>query len=337
MRFSDSLRKGIVQSIRGGLFAKFRLPTRRLTLFFGDIFIGYLDECEKSGFGKEMGSAGQQWMTLFFGTLAPSAMKKLPVPFLNIIMKKIWTYVALMDDFAMQKSGNIITIRTKNEAISMAIGKNEFSTGLYTGILGVLYNSRIETVSVNQTMGENTYVFRIAGGIESHMGGRSKEEYVRLNSMEESEDGFTLKDAISRGVFEIKGGKRIYFRGRPLYAVENTLFHIIGNKGVILDKVQEISYGFFSKVVIQDTDSEKKLVLLKTLLQSMGWGIFSVAVKGREILVEIKNPPYGLQTDGENWEFLARTILGYLWLIDRKFRMKALQAKGRHLYIIYSR
>jgi hypothetical protein len=72
-------------------------------------------------------------------------------------------------------------------------------------------------------------------------------------------------------------------------------------------------------------------------MQSMGWGVLRIAVKGKEMRLEITSPPCGLQKEGENWEFLAKTILGYLWLIDRKLTIKDIQKKGRCLTIIYSR
>lgn len=336
MRLSESLRKGAMEAFRGGLVNKFKIRRRRVTLFFGDIFIGYVRACEKSGYKKEMEAAGQKWMVLYFRTLVPSAMKKLPISLLNMIMKKVWVNIGLMDDFNMEKNNNVATIKTANEAISKAIGDNGFSIGLYKGILNVLYESGAETVSAKQSAESSAYVFRITGKDPGVFEGKDKAEYDKLNTLKGME-GFALKDAFKSRILELKEGNKIYFRGRPVYPVENTIFHIIGNAGVLLDKVQEISFEFFRGLVEPETSDEKKLVLLKTLLQTMGWGALKIAVRDKEIEIGIENPPFGLQRERDNWEFLARAILGYLWLIDKKFRIKHAEEKGRRLRITYSR
>ncbi|MCJ7816253.1 MAG: hypothetical protein MUP55_00185, partial [Candidatus Aenigmarchaeota archaeon] len=174
MRLSESLRKGVMESFYGGLVNRFKIRRRRVTLFFGDIFIDYLKECEKSNFRNEMVSLGQKWMVLYFGILVPSAMKRLPVTLLNIAMKKVWVNLGLMDDFKMEKKDSIVTISTRNEAISKAVGGNGFSVGLYMGILNVLYESDIETISVEQTSENNTYVFRITGKTYKDLCGKGK-------------------------------------------------------------------------------------------------------------------------------------------------------------------
>ena len=50
---------------------------------------------------------------------------------------------------------------------------------------------------------------------------------------------------------------------------------------------------------------------------------------------KIKNPPLGIQKENDNWDFLILTILGYLWLIDKNFKIKEV-GMGKKLSVLYS-
>jgi hypothetical protein len=335
MRLSESLRKGAMETFHGGIINRFKIKRRRDTLFFGDILSGYLKECERRGFREEMVSIGEEWMLLYFNSVVPPAMKKAPLFLLNMAMKRVWVNIGLMDDFRMEKRGDVVTIRTRNEALSRAIGENGFSVGLYVGILECIYGRKTRAVSVRQTIGDNVYVFRIGSEECRIPEGRDKESYDRLNRPGKLK-GMTLEYAFRNRILELTRDNRIRFRGRVVYPVENTVFHVIGSRGVCIDSVQDVSYGFFSGLVSSGTD-ESRLVLLKTLLQAMGWGTVNIAVRKRGLEFGITNPPFGLQKQDDSWDFIARVILGYLWLSDRKFRIKSLGRKGRVLRIAYSR
>jgi hypothetical protein len=334
MRLSESLRKGVMESLHGSLVSRIGIKrSRRLTLFFGDIFINYLKECEKFGYRDEMFSVGRTWMSLYFHVLVPSVMKSLPLSLLNIAMRKVWVNAGLMDDFSMEKEGDSLIIRTKNEAISRHIGENGFSVGLYMGIVNSLFGEA-EIAKVEQAIESNIYSFRITGRKFRSPEGKLKAEYDMLNKMKKME-GFTLSDAFRKKMLVLNEDNKIYFRERPLYPVENTVFHIIGNEGVLLEKVPEISCQFFSAVVDRDAPVEKRLLLLKTLLQVMGWGIIKMAVSEREIVVNIDSPPFGMQKEKENWEFLSSTILGYLWTIDKGFTVKTKYEGEKYITLAY--
>ena len=67
----------------------------------------------------------------------------------------------------------------------------------------------------------------------------------------------------------------------------------------------------------------------------MGWGILTIIKKEKEIIIEIKNPPYGIQKESDNWDFIINVILGYLWVIDKKFRIIEIKCFFKKLIIKY--
>ena len=117
--------------------------------------------------------------------------------------------------------------------------------------------------------------------------------------------------------------------------MENTLFHLIGIKGPLLNDVPDISHDYFKGLIEQGSDMEK-LSLIKNLLQSMGWGRISIANMGNETVFRIDHPPYGFQADRDNWDFLIRVILGYLWLINRKYAIADVRMQHMILTVRYS-
>ncbi|MEE8401324.1 MAG: hypothetical protein V3R86_04155, partial [Candidatus Hydrothermarchaeaceae archaeon] len=120
-----------------------------------------------------------------------------------------------------------------------------------------------------------------------------------------------------------------------LAPVENTIFHILSNFGVLLEEVPMISYDYF-KERIEESSADRKLTLLKTLLQTMGWGVVRILQETPTLSIDIQNPPYGLQPENDNWTFLANTILGYLWLLDREFRIEKMVDSNKRLTITYT-
>ncbi len=106
----------------------------------------------------------------------------------------------------------------------------------------------------------------------------------------------------------------------------------------MLDKVPSISYNFFKEVVDVDSTDKQKLVLLKNLLQTMGWGVVNIVIrKEGGILIEIKNPPYGLQLEGDNWHFLVNTVLGYIQVIDADFEIVDVGDNSKNIRVVYGR
>ncbi|MCK4531596.1 MAG: hypothetical protein KAT94_01905 [Candidatus Aenigmarchaeota archaeon] len=335
MKISELFRKNILETGVGEVVNKLKIKKRRNSLFFGDIFINYVRDCEAAGYPKEMMDIGQKWMFLYFKQLVPNTVKKLPLPILSRIMKRVWINVGLMEDFNIKVNNGLMEIETRKEAITGTIGRNQFSVGLFIGICNALFNSGVEVVRVSQTKNHNRYVFRINKDETIKIEYKDKKTYDKLNYLKPVK-GFTLNDAFKRKIFQLREN-RIYFRGKSVYTVENTLFHLIGEKNILTDKISQISRDFFSNIIDVDTPDTRKLGLIKILLQTMGWGVVKIMTKEKKIIFEIRNPPFGLQKEKDNWIFLIKALLGYLWILDKNFKLKSTEYHGKLLEIVYSK
>jgi hypothetical protein len=334
MRLSESLKRNIMETSVGRLLNKFKIKSRRNVLFFEDILANYIKECEKAGYEKEIRDIAKKWMNLTMQQMTPQVLKRTPMFFLNVVMKKVWTNLGLMDDLKVSKQGNLVNIETKNEGITTFIGKNNFTLGLFIGILNVLFKSEIECIDYLQTKRFCKYSFKIKNEpflIHS----KGKNLYDKLNNSLKTE-GFNLEDAFQKNIFKLKRNNRIYFRRTVIRPAENTLFHLISNENILIEKVPVISYNYFHKIIKEKTTKERKLYLLKNILEANGWGIIKIIIYKKKILFKIKNPPYGLQLEKNNWNFLAATILGYLWLLDKKFRIYSMNDNYKQLIMTYS-
>lgn len=335
MKFSESLRKKIMNVNVGRITNRFKARHRVNVLFFEDIIAEYLKLCDKLGYEKEIFEIGREYTSIAISNFLPPIMKKLPMTLLfNKIIKKIWINIGGLDDLNVERVADSITMRTENEAIVRIIGKNSFSAGATTGLFSALIGEQLECIEINQIDKSCKYVLKILNhdvGIERM---RSKRQYMELNRFK-SMYGFTLKGAL-RNKTLILSRNKIYFRGKLLSYFENTLYHLIGNKGVLLERVPEISYRFFDEIIEKSSTKEKKLRLLKMLLQVMGWGVLDIVVRDKKIIFKIKNPPYGL-SEVDNWEFLAKSIQGYLWLLNKSYKISDIRHTHKRLLITYSR
>lgn len=335
MRLSESLRKNIFETSVGGIINRLKIRKRRSMFFFEEIYSEYVKMCEDNGYGKEMMEIGRDWMSMCFERVVMTSLKKIPpIILLNTIMKKLWVTSGLMNDFKASKAEGTVTVKTKEEGLTRFIGKNQLMVGFYIGVLSSLFKRELEPVNITQTKAECEYVFRITGKKVAPIKSKEKSVYDRLNYME-TVKGFTIKDLLEKNVFQLRDNNRVYFRNKSISPIENTLFHIIGNRKILFDEIPKISYGHF-KDIIMDSSDDKKLTLLKTILQAMGWGIIKITAKGKKIVFEIKSPPYGLQTNEDNWDFLTRVILGYLWILDKEFRIKQIRNDYKKLWVEYS-
>jgi len=335
MKISELLRRETLQIAGGVILNYFKIKKRRDTLYFGDIPAEYFLLCEKNGLGKEVQDTARDWMYLYFSVLIPDAFKKIrPERLLNGLVKKIWINMGLMSDFSMKEEGKRVLIETRNEGTSELIGKNSFQVGFYEGILNALYGKESEVTDVKQTKRECSYGFKISEkgfAIE----GKKKDEYNKLNQIPRMK-GLTLDEMLKRRIFNMDG-RKLYFRERVIYPIENTIIHLFSNKGLLLEKVPGISYGFFNGIVEKNAENEDKLRLLKNLMEAMGWGIFTVAEEKERVRMKIENPPYGLQKDKDNWDFLIRMIEGYLRTIDKNYRVEDVNQGYKLLKMGFSR
>ncbi len=76
--------------------------------------------------------------------------------------------------------------------------------------------------------------------------------------------------------------------------------------------------------------------MIKSVLQMMGWGTINIIIEKKKIVFHINNLPYGLQLEKDNWNFLIRVILGYLWLLDKKFKIMNVKTCYKKLIVNYS-
>jgi predicted RNA-binding protein YlqC (UPF0109 family) len=335
MRVSELLRRGALKTNVGGILNRIKIRSRRDTLFFEEIGAKYVGECCKSGYEKEMEAIGEQWMALYFKYLLPSAIRSVPPKFfLNTIAKKIWVSIGMMDHFRIEEKDGIFEIKTANEGLTRIIGKNGLMAGFYKGILSSIYGKEFRIIEMSQAKENSRYVFEKTD-IPFDLTGKSKMVYDRLNRISGG-SGFTLNDAIRARIFELNDNG-IYFRGKSISPIENTLFHLIGNRGLLLDKVAYISNEFFGGIVKNETTEKQKATLLKTLLQTMGWGIVNIEIARKNFVVAIKYPAYGLQLDDDNWDFFVQMILGYLRLADENLQVDRTWHRHPKLKITYSR
>ncbi|MFH1228848.1 MAG: hypothetical protein V1678_00290 [Candidatus Aenigmatarchaeota archaeon] len=335
MRLTESLNKNILESGVGGISNKFKIKKRRDILFFEDIIANYVKECEKNGHRNEMLIVGEKWLCIsLYQTIHP-LFKKFPMLFLNSILKKLWVNLGLVDNLAVSMENGRAIIITENEAITRIIGRNSIMTGSYKGILEVVLDSEVNVSSVSQNKKNCKYVFNITNKPFIPMASKRKDLYDRLNRNPNIK-GLNLRDALKGGLINVDENNKVLFRGKYTIMGETTLLHLMGNLGIMLDRLPVISYEYFKEIVRDESTPERKLILIKTLLQTMGWGQVNILKSKGVVKLEIKYPPHGIQTEKDNWRFLIETFLGYLWLIDKRFKIKSDSTSQQKLSVTYS-
>jgi len=334
MRLSESLRKGVLEAAVGGVMNKFKIQRRRDTFFFEELISDFIFESERRGFGAAVEEMGRKWGYLNSGTLLPDALKMVPPLFIiNTVMKKVWQNLGLVEDIRAEKAGVTILLRTAGESVTRMIGPNRLTTGMYAGIISQLFGRTAVPLKAVQGRKRCEYTFGLREGRLGYAG-RPRDAYMKLNKMPPAA-GHTLKDALRTGIFRLSGN-RIYFRGRLVTPVENTIFHLLGESGILRERIPCISHDFFSGVAKGKVGVEERLSLAKALFQVMGWGVFSIVMgRGTGMTIEIKNPPCSL-APSDNWDYLALTLLGYLWLIDRRLTFSGSRKSNRGVSFTYS-
>lgn len=337
MRMSESLRKNIFETSAGGIINKFKIVKRRSPFFFDEIGLKYVKLCDERGYDKELRKMSHEWGFMLFERIVSSVTKKLPLPHLvscNIIVKKLFSHLGYMEGIRFSRNGDIAIVNTKNEENIKIIGINSLHTGLHMGFSTAIFNSQMEFLGAKETGNGNCeYTFKILNKPPPFRA-KDKSTYDRLNSLP-SMQGPTLKDALKNNIFKMKGN-RIYFRGKVISSIESTIFHLFSNRRILLEEVPKISYDYFKDIVKKESSDEEKLNLLKFLLQAMGWGIIKITMKGKRIVFHINYPPYGFQVESDNWDFIIIVILGYLWLIDKRFKIDKVNISYKKLRVEYS-
>lgn len=335
MRLSESIRRGVLETKVGRVINKFKVKKgRRDTFFFDDIGLNYVKLLEDNGYGERLRLLSYKWGVITSAMILPSSVKILPYTIsCNMLLRDMYINIGYMQDIHFKKVSDIIEIRTKNEENVKKIGINNLHIGMLMGICTSFFNSEIAFLEAKCSLsGDCAYKFRIMNKPVS-LDAKGKEVYNKLNEIP-SASGLTIKNALKLKILVMKGNK-IYFRGRSITAIENTLFHIFSNEDLMLDHVCRMSYEFFSNI-IKESSTEKKLKLIKNLLQFMGWGIINFEMKNRKrIVMNISYPPFGIQSEKDNWRFLYETVRGYLWLVNKELRIGRIKEKQRKLSVEY--
>lgn len=313
MRLAEMLQRDILKAYSGGLLSRLKLPQRRTVLFFEDILSDYISVCEKNGYSGDIAKIAKCWGALGTQQLVPAFIRRLPYSISSKLIKNLWTSFGLMDNFSARQDGNRIYITTKNEFVTRSIGRNAFMAEFFSGCTNSFFGSSADIIESHQTKGESRYAFELSNK-KLEVVAKDKNHYTRLNTLSD-EEGFTLKDALQQDILQLRAN-RVFFRGLPILPIENTLFHLFGDADILFGKIPAISYNRFREAIDGDTPIEKRFALLKTLLQAMGWGNMQVVMRGRNVQIEIKNLPHGLQASPDNWKFMSMVILGYLRLTE---------------------
>ena len=336
MRLSESLRRGIMKAYPGYLMNTFKLTKRRNVLFFEDIIANYIKKCEESGHGNELKDAAKTWARMSMENFTPDIFRNIPKSVGFALAEKVWQNIGLVEKLSGAADDDTITLRTKNESITRIIGKNKFMEGIYEGFLEFAYRSDIETLEAKQGRKTSIYRFRRLDTHRPAVSAKTRKDYERMNISVSEESDHGLKTLIHSNIFQLREGNRIYFRGKPIMVLENTLFHLIGKSDICMGYVSGISQSFFGKIITRDSGDHEKLVMLKTIIQAMGWGQVKIAISGRNISLDISNPPYGLQKYPENYSFLSETMLGFMCLIHKNIRIARIKQESRLLKISYT-
>lgn len=315
----------------GGIINRFKVKSRRNVMFFEEILADYIKLCEDSGHENDIMKIGMEYGYLGVKCFVPKILRSYSsMTILNLVAKKVWRNLGFVKYLRIVKSKDEIRVKTEDEFITRIIGRNKFMPGFMIGVISGFSSNDMEIVRITQNKEKSFYIFQVIDKKMMLVRHKSKEKYNTLNKFPETK-GIDLKHVLGRKMFRIKKNNRIYFRDMPMVILENSLFHIIDKRNILMNKIPGISYKVFHKTL----GNTKDLFLLKNLIQISGWGNVKIIDSENEITVEISNQPYGIQREKDNWGFLVQMILGYLWLIRKDFKIGTIDQKGKTLKVIY--
>lgn len=331
MKLSESIEKNIMESKAGSIINRFIISKRRSVLFFEEILANYIKLCESRGYSDDLRDIGNIWGRLSTNGLVNLNEDDEPTEFMNSTLQQVWKNIGLMDSLNISKESGRIKLSTSNEYITREIGSNEFMIGVYQGILESIFGECLDVQGSTQTEQNCSYSFTLTGK-EFIIETKEKTTYDQLNNTKLI-DSHNLKDAFNLQLLNIKDNQ-IYFKDKRVNLTENTIFHIISNRGILLDEVQKISYNFFRDLV-EEVSGERKIKMIKFLLQALGWGTIRITLEDNDVIVNFTDLPHGFQTENENWEFLIQTVLGYLKLVNESISIREQKSLGKSHTVIY--
>lgn len=326
MKLAEFLGKNIIDSAGGEIINKIKITNRRNVFFFGDIFANYISHCEVEGYGTDIRNVAREWSVIINKTLFGDNKD------LHDILSTlhvIWTRVGLTDSLEVFNEGQVVKIKTKNEYPVRLIGKNSYSLGLYEGIFHAVnqLSCKSKQTVINRT--ESIYEFDCLD--KPLTIDPVAKKMSKITSV--SRKDFDLKDALSIGLFTLNNNQ-IRFRGRELVPFESTIFHLLGNKNICIEALSDISYKYFNEI-IADASQDFYLTLLKSLLQSTGWGNVTILLDN-DITITLNNPPRCLDEREENWQIIAQMIHGYLRMFG-DFSLTNIKDNSKNVLLKYKR
>lgn len=326
------LQKSIFNSTVGSIINRFGLRPRRDVLLFERPTAEYVKVCESTA-PKKIYDIGKRWTTLCFDNLLSPRTKILPAATLLRLAGRVWTNLGFMREFQAKKDGDRVSIKTEGEAVTRHIGENHFTPGAYAGMLAGLFDRDVRCAAVNQTKENCEYVFKLKN-MPFDVSAKPKALYDQLNCLPKTR-GFTMQDLVKDNVMALRKG--VYFEGIATIPVENTVLHLFSNAGILANKIPSLAHLYFKRHDHNVLSSHRKLFLIKTYMETAGLGIMKIISRNKQsITVEIRNPPYGLQAEPDNWEFMLRILQGSLWLVNPRLELQKVRTDYKFLCAEYS-
>lgn len=319
MTLAFSLAKDILHSSAGIIINRFKAGERRIVLFPENILAEYIKICDNEKYGEELFGITIKWSDTICREIIPRSIREIASELIiNLVVGQTWVNLGIVDDFKAKISDKKIDIEVSNCAIIRLIGLNSFSRGILEGNLTNILGQdlELEKEELNGKIAKCTFTKK--GNLEAAVR-EEKRKALKTNPCQKT-GGINLKEAVEKNIFTLDARNKIMFRGKILLPLESTIFHMLGGCNILLDKIPAISTNFFNEIIDKTAPLEKKLVLLKSLLQAMGWGTPTITIYGDEISIRISNAPESLLAEKENHVFFAKTIEGYMRSVEENLQ-----------------
>lgn len=320
MSWSTALYEKIIQTGPGLLLSRMKLGKRRVVLFPRDILADYFSACSLCGKEKSLYTHALDWSSLFCHARFPSWMGSLsPEWIVNHFLRHVWKKTGGITHIFLTRKGNLLSMRLTNELITQKMGPNVFTQGSIAGILQHVYRRKLAPASTSRDGESATYSYLLSD--EKIIPNLSVKKENTLIFFQKSR-GLDLQHALQNGLITAGPQNALLFRQTPLLMMENTFLHMIGNEKLELESISKASRNYFFPLIEKESSLSQRVVLLKSLLQSFGWGVPIFYFDENDIRLTIQNSPLPLVGVLFNPLFYLKTIEGYLCASSEEFFLK---------------
>jgi len=335
MNLAGSIHKGIISIKPGGVHNTHILKRRRNTIFFEDLISEYYKICEQHGHGEQLYSTAQEWMAKVGITLSPPEVLKNPgINIINNIQNPMWSNLGLINKIHAEQDKDRVSVTVESPCCTRIIGKNAFMSGVFTGAMNYAFLRQVELLSEKTTKERSIFEYKILS-TKFVNNAIDRQKYIKMNEIPDTKST-SMKHALNAKTIQLHENNRLYLRNHPLWYVENTIFHMLGHRGLMLAELEDLSKNFFKSLIDKDTSLENKLRLLKTIIQTLGWGIVTILIDGNQIIIKIDFIPHGLQTTPDNYSLLTSVWTGYLKAINENSELQNSTVTSNTHYLKYS-